>query len=507
MRDPAGATIATSSPRHSECATAMTKKTPVADAQDAAATMPFADEILAAMRDSALPDEDDDIGEDWGDVARFMARAAAVRAPASPSVLLDTHGDAGSRRMRLAIANDDMPFLVDSVASAVDAAGLSIYRIIHPVVAARRDADGRLTAILDRDASGERRESMIYLEMARADARGRQALLAEVEQVLSDVRAAVTDWLKLQAAMQDDAERCADRESAALLRWFLDRNFTLLGHLVHDGKTVQAGTLGICRAHAGDLLADATIKAAFQWFEQGGRAPLMLKSNRIARVHRRVPIDLVILPLVGAGGITGLSIHAGLWTSAALSASPDRVPVLRAMLSSLLDKFGFDPSGHAGKALAHVLTALPHDLTVAADTAEVEALALTAMSIVDRPRPKLHLLTAPLRRHLFAFVWLPRDEVSTGRRLAIEALLLARTGGKLMSWNITMEEGGAALLRYTIDLRDAARSLMKRRSTPRSRRWCAAGCRALKPRCRNWAKGARRCWPAATRRCSRRDTG
>ena len=40
------------------------------------------------------------------------------------------------------------------------------------------------------------------------------------------------------------------------------------------------------------------------------------------------------------------------------------------------------------------------------------------MSIADRPRPKLHLLEAPLQRHLFAFVWLPRDEVAWTRTRA-----------------------------------------------------------------------------------------
>src|SRR3546814_7698918 len=83
-----------------------------------------------------------------------------------------------------------------------------------------------------------------------------------------------------------------------------------------------------------------------------------------------------------------LSIHAGLWTSQALSTPPAKVPVLRAQLEALMAKFGFDPTGHAGKALAHALTALPHDLLIAFDAASPEELVLTSMSITDRPRPK-----------------------------------------------------------------------------------------------------------------------
>ena len=62
-----------------------------------------------------------------------------------------------------------------------------------------------------------------------------------------------------------------------------------------------------------------------------------------------------------------LSIHAGVWTSAALAAVPDRVPRLRTQLADLMDKFGFAANGHAGKALVHAMTALPHDVLISFD--------------------------------------------------------------------------------------------------------------------------------------------
>src|SRR3546814_8599125 len=94
-------------------------------------------------------------------------------------------------------------------------------------------------------------------------------------------------------------------------------------------------------------------------------APLLIKSNRLSSVHRRVLLDLVVVPELKGKKVERLSIHAGLWTSQALSTPPAKVPVLRAQLEALMAKFGFDPTGHAGKALAHALTALPHDLLIA----------------------------------------------------------------------------------------------------------------------------------------------
>ena len=63
---------------------------------------------------------------------------------------------------------------------------------------------------------------MMYIELDRADARGRQELAAELRAVLADVRAAVRDWPQLQAKMREDAAAIDDPEGAALLNWFAD---------------------------------------------------------------------------------------------------------------------------------------------------------------------------------------------------------------------------------------------------------------------------------------------
>src|SRR3546814_15679656 len=98
------------------------------------------------------------------------------------------------------------------------------------------------------------------------------------------------------------------------------------------------------------------------------------------------------------------------------------------------------------KALAHALTALPHDLLIAFDAASLEELVLTSMSITDRPRPKVVTVQSALGRHLFAFVWLPRDEVSTGRRLAVESLLVREAKAGVSGWTAVLEEARTSVV-------------------------------------------------------------
>ena len=412
----------------------------------------FAKAYQAALQDSALPGE----GEDLDDAALaaagiFAARASLTRRPGAPSLLLEPiAADGTDRRMRLAVVNDDMPFLVDSTSQVASAQGLAVHRILHPVLAVTRDAAGKL---VDVGQGGTARESVIYIEIERGDARARRRLLDALETALADVRAAVADWKAMRAAMLADAAMRADGEGAELLRWFEGGAMTQLGHEWRGRDGSVHDPLGISATEGGQLLSSTALDAAFAWFEKGGQGPLLIKSNRLSAVHRRVLLDLVLVPEMKGRKVDRLSIHAGLWTSAALSARPDKVPVLRAQLQSLMAKFGFDPAGHAGKALTHALTALPHDLLITFNADALEELVLTSMSITDRPRPKIVMIRSALGRHLFAFVWLPRDEVSTGRRQAIEQLLVREARAGVIGWTMVLEDGGAALLRYTLDLR------------------------------------------------------
>jgi glutamate dehydrogenase len=409
----------------------------------------LSDALAARLTKGALPGEIQGFGKtERAEAAAFVAATAEQRTPGTAKIALEPlSGTDPRRRMRLALVNDDMPFLVDSIAATIGAHDISIDRIIHPILCVTRDAAGTLLSVSDTGAP----ESMIYIELERADARERRDLVAALERNLADVRAAVRDWPALQAAMAADVAGLPTGEGAALLAWLLDGNLTLLGHELWRGTTETA--LGLARnPQPVPLLAEASRALAMQWFEGGGQAPLLLKSNLISSVHRHLPLDLAVVPLREKKKVVGLSIHAGLWTSGALNAKPQDVPVLRAHLAALETKFGFDPKGHTGKALTHALAALPHDLITAFTPAALEDVALTAMSLADRPRPKLVLVRSILGRHLFAFVWLPRDDLTTARRVAIGEMLAEAANASLLNWSIAMDDV-TALIRFTLDLR------------------------------------------------------
>ena len=154
-----------------------------------------------------------------------------------------------------------------------------------------------------------------------------------------------------------------------------------------------------------------------RYFEKGGAVPLIAKAERKSTVHRRVPLDLIVLPMREDGKITGIGVYSGLWTSQALIVPAEEVPLLRRRLKELDEAFGFDPKGHSGKALRHAVASLPRDLLVNLSPESARDLVTMAMSLADRPRPAILLVRSILKGQLFAFVWLPRDDLTTQRRL------------------------------------------------------------------------------------------
>src|SRR6185503_17377409 len=141
---------------------------------------PLVESLRKALTGHALPGETHGLSRDAErQAAEFLAQVAARRQRGDLALAIESiGGEAGNRRMRIGIVNDDMPFLVDSVANAIAQRQLTIHRLLHPVVCVNRNSNGELQSLEALCGDKTRREAMMYVELDRADARGRQELAA-----------------------------------------------------------------------------------------------------------------------------------------------------------------------------------------------------------------------------------------------------------------------------------------------------------------------------------------
>src|SRR5438270_13092547 len=120
----------------------------------------------------------------WNFARRRESGHARVRV-FNPSI--EEHGWQSTHTI-IEIVNDDMPFLVDSVAMEVNRHGLTLHLVIHPIVAVARAPDGTLIGLASDDPKTRRLESFIHVEVDRTtDIGALEALSADVARVLDDV--------------------------------------------------------------------------------------------------------------------------------------------------------------------------------------------------------------------------------------------------------------------------------------------------------------------------------
>ena len=361
---------------------------------------------------------------------------ARERPPGTPKVRaynprFEEHGWQ-STHTAVEIVTDDMPFLIDSVSMELNRVGCGVHLIIHPVLAVRRDSEGRLLEILphadplEEDAIGE---SVIHAEVVRQSDPGR---LREIEQhldrVIGEVRCAVEDW----QAMRDQALEAAaelgedDAEAAAFLEWLADDNFTFLGYRDTDG----AG-LGILR--------ESQHEDPSEGLGADSGAITLTKASKRSTVHRPAYLDFV--------GV-GRRCFLGLYTHTAYRASPTEIPILRRRVADVLGRAAFPAGSHNEKALLEILDTYPRDELLQISEEELFDAAMGILHLGERQRLRLFARRDRFGRFFSLLVFVPRDRFNTENRRRIEAILRTATGATSIDYTTRVSESVLVRLHF-----------------------------------------------------------
>src|SRR4249919_4205522 len=179
----------------------------------------------------------------WAALAVDFLEFARARKPGTALVRLfnstiKSHGWESAHTV-LQIANDDMPFLVDSVTMALAEQGIGVHVLGHPVVRFQRDKAGKLLEVGEGTP-----ESLIHLEIDRQPAEAMEGIADTIQARLADVREIVVDWSAMRSKMLEIADDLATRkmpvpdagraEAQEFLRWAADDHFTFLGYREYE---------------------------------------------------------------------------------------------------------------------------------------------------------------------------------------------------------------------------------------------------------------------------------
>ncbi len=436
------------------------------------------------------------------DVARYAAADLAQlgerawdylgeHTPGAPKIRCETLTLAASGALAsvtvIEIVNDDMPFLVDSVMSELADRKLDVLLVAHPVFGVTR-VGGKLAELGAPDAAGVARESFIHVHVTPiADAEAGASIVRALDQVLGEVRLAVTDW---RAMLERVDNIIADlelnppplpvdeiAEAIQFLQWLRADNFTFLGmrNYACEGGTLTPDfddALGVMRSPAlrvlrrGDELLEMTPE--IMAFLREPRPLIIAKANVHSRVHRRVYLDYVgIKRFDAAGNLTGEQRIVGLFTSTAYTRSAHAIPYLRRKIAGVERRAGFAPDSHSGKALANVLESFPRDELFQIDEETLHRFALAIMQLDEHPRVRVLVRHDRFDRFVSALVFVPRERYDSAIRQEIGDYLARAFIGRVSAFYPFFPEGPLVRVHFIIGRSDGPAPRIERSTLER----------------------------------------
>ncbi|WP_199442408.1 NAD-glutamate dehydrogenase [Umezawaea beigongshangensis] len=477
--------FATASPEAGEGAAASPEQFRDELIERATANAPELADLIRLYYRHVPPEEviDDDPVDLVGAV-RSNHELAETRAPGRPAVrvLNPTRDDDGwtCPVTVVQVVTDDMPYLVDSVASELTRSGVQVQRVVHPIVVVRRDpVTGELREVLpNADPANPPQDALaeswmnVEVDLVTDPARASE-LETKLHAVLNDVREVVEDTDRMAGTALHLAELLETAppslpgeevsEGAELLRWLADDHFTFLGYrqyeLVRDDpatggepalRAVLASGLGVLRQ---DSLAARSLTAGPDAGAQALSRELLVLTQASAQssVHRSVyPYYVGVKTFGDDGEVTGEHRFLGVFNTSALHDSVLDIPVVRRRVRDVIHRAGFPLQSYSGQRMLEVIQNYPRTELFSVDADWLYSTTTGVIALAERRRLRLFLRRDPYGRFFSALVYLPRDRYTTTSRLAMQEVLLEELGGVNLEYSARVGESALARVHFTV---------------------------------------------------------
>ncbi|MBY0544614.1 MAG: NAD-glutamate dehydrogenase [Gammaproteobacteria bacterium] len=382
----------------------------------------------------------------------------------------------------IALAHDDMPFLVDSLQMELNRRNITCHIVFHAGgINIQRDAAHRAIEIYPMGTQAKcQAEAVVYMEV---DKQGDPAVIEDLyhscQHILRDVELAVEDWRPISVKVAETITEIKKNpppldskeisETMAFLQWLLDDNFIFMGYreyrlAVEQGEKVLVPVadtgLGVLRESSSKhSRAFSTMTPEAQQIALSAHLLIIAKSNIVSTVHRSANTDIIGVKMFNEKGeVIGEHRIIGLYTSVAYHSRPYSIPVLRekvreVMIKSKLVKANEDkPMGHAGKALLNILETLPRDDLFQTNVEELLQLATGILYMQDRREIRLFIRKDVYGRFLSCLVYVPKDRFDTELREKMEAILRDEFNAESITYNTLVSDSVLARIHYMVHI-------------------------------------------------------
>ncbi|MGE3318752.1 MAG: NAD-glutamate dehydrogenase [Candidatus Berkiella sp.] len=379
------------------------------------------------------------------------------------------------------IANDYLPFLIESVGMVINRLGYNIHLILHTNgLKIERDEKGLINNVYMGKSNNNNvrpTEMPIFIEIDRqSDLEALDTLRLAIEGTIEEVSLAVHDWQPMTSTMdnviKDLEKRLAhskkkdlDQEIIEFLKWINNNHFTFLGYCQRKIKNIgqsyewcfdKDSALGILKKFG---------ETYFEPFQEMTKAaqelalskhPLILgKTNRISTIHRPTYTDFVVVKNFDEkGNVIGQHQFIGLYTSVAYNRSPHYIPLLRLRVNKILERANVEEESHDGKILMNILETLPRDDFFHGTVEELYDLATGILHLQERQKIRVFIRKDSFARLYSCLVFVPRERFNSKLREKMQNILLEELGGYQAEFSTRFSESILARIHFVIRFKD-----------------------------------------------------
>ncbi|WFW29975.1 MAG: NAD-glutamate dehydrogenase [Wolbachia endosymbiont of Menacanthus eurysternus] len=335
------------------------------------------------------------------------------------------------------IANDDMPFLVDSVISTIKSHGLNICYYSNSIINIQRKS-GIIDEIYHLDDSGGVKESVIYVLIKNIGDSFISIIKESLHKTLEAVYWVVKDWQLMLKKLDEAIYYVASTSNTGVgikekdfLVWLKNNNFIFLGYqeCIYNGNCNvilnSRENLGLMR-----ILEEKYQNVLVTHVEDVNHL-YVLMSDLISIVHKRTYINCIGVREFNGDLIVREHRFFGLFTSTAEVQDIRTIPIIKTKVKVIEKKSGFISGCHNNKALISILQAFSCDELFQFNEDELFKICILIMSLAIKPRVKLFL--KKIGNFVSCIVLIPMRSAGTRLMLKICNILKNEVNAKFAS--------------------------------------------------------------------------
>jgi len=343
----------------------------------------------------------------------------------------------------------DQSFIVDTIRLLVESFGGHWEAGFNAVLRVDRGKNGDIVGVGADDAP---LESVVQIEIENISEDQLPDFEATLRRNLALARSMVCDFEEMTSELERAAEcfnvssaRDADnseryREAAGFIEWLLADNFVFMGLISSQGK------FGF-EASSFEEYWGAEPKSVWPDAAWGDFPIRVRKSHKASPVHRNGQIDEIRIMVPGPNGDSEFLIR-GMFTYRAITQPTRHVPILRSLLSTILEEDHSLPGSWRYKGIANAFDSLPTEFLFTGSRALVERVISRVLDAESERQVRVHFSMVENESKGFVLAAMPKCQYSDGIIQVMEQEISRLTGATYIDQGVFVGRYGTVLVHF-----------------------------------------------------------